>query len=240
MFQRYFFFFILFFTSLILSGCTKNFQSTLDSVKAARELSRAPLITTAYIDSLPFASSLVSINDGHQLLLILGNVNINPKNHSYRLTWFANDKGSITTENGRIVHTTGFDKNNLENMLSSNILPSPQASIEWEAIYDWSPGYRYNFNAKVHSRLLGTETLTTERWTQSTNHIQETVKFTGLNSEFSNHYWVAPDTNNTKAFVVKSIQYLGPQMDKVEMLMIKPFIEPKPEATSKHSSKDAL
>jgi len=225
---------------LTLSGCTKHFHNTLDSVKSAWELSSGPTIPTGYVESLPYASSLVSINDEHYILLILGSISINPENQSYRLTWYANDNGTITTENGRIVHTTGIGKNNLENILSINTVPATQAPYDQQATYDWSPGYRYDFSAHVHGQLLGTETLTTELWTQLTNHVQETVKFTALNSEFNNHYWITPETKDAKPFVVKSIQYLGPNMDKVEMIILKRFIEPKLDTTNKQSPKDSL
>lgn len=212
---------------LFLSGCTKNFKSALDSAQAAIELSKGTEITTEYIASLPYANSLVTINDAKPILLILAYADKNPINNAYQLTWVASDNGSIVTENGRIIHTAGFDVNNLESLAShGDRLYIPNKVNSWQAVYDWSPGYRFNFTASVSSSSLGMKTISTDLWTQEAKHIQEKVFFESLNSEFINEFWIAPQTKTTKAFVVKSIQYLGPKMDKVEMLMMKPFIEP--------------
>lgn len=215
----------------LISGCTKNFQSAIDSVKSAQSLNKT--ITSDYIRALPYASTLVRLNDNSPVLLILGEANINPDTLAYRLTWLGNDNSSLTTENGRIIHTTGLIGNNLESMQSNASLPSANSKQKWQAIYDWSPGYRYNFSALVTNQYLGTESLITELWTQEAKHVQETINFPSLNSQFDNQFWVVPETQEHKAFVVKSIQYTGPNMDKVEMLMIKPFIEFKQTSAKK-------
>uniref|UniRef100_A6VTE6 Putative regulator n=1 Tax=Marinomonas sp. (strain MWYL1) TaxID=400668 RepID=A6VTE6_MARMS len=216
-----------------LSGCTDNFKSALDSVQIARELNKGTEITTEYIAATPYSSSLVTINDAKPILLILGLAEQNPTNAAYQLTWIAGDKGTIVTENGRIIHTTGFDTSNLETLLiKGQQLSLPGQSSSWQAIYDWSPGYRYNFSADITSMSLGMETIVTDLWTQQAEHIQEQVAFNSLNSKIINDFWVAPETNSNKPFVVKSIQYLGPNMDKVEMLMVKPFIEQKLNTTN--------
>ncbi|WP_162690203.1 YjbF family lipoprotein [Marinomonas primoryensis] len=197
-------------------------------------------ITAEYITALPYASSLVTINDAKPLLLILALAEKNIVNGSYQLTWITADRGAIVTENGRIIHTTGFLSNNLEELLTvNNNLPFLGVKNSWQAIYDWSPGYRYNFSADIKSLSLGTETLSTQRWQQEAEHIQERVSFTSLNSELINDFWVAPETNTTKPFIVKSIQYLGPQMDRVEMLMVKPFIEPISNSSLSSNTKDS-
>lgn len=211
----------------------------MDSVQVARDISKGPNITSEYITSLPYASTLVRINDSPSILLILSFVNENPLSGDKQLTWLSADKGTIITENGRIIHTTGFITNNLETLFAkANSLALPNTSSSWQAIYDWSPGYRYNFSAQVNSKYIGMETLTTDLWTQSTKHIKENVIFTDLDSAFTNHFWIAPETKATKAFVVKSVQYLGPKMDRVEMLMIKPFIEQQPDNTDNVNTKD--
>lgn len=211
----------------------------MNSIQIAREIGKGPQITSEYLASIPYASTLVSINDANPLLLILSQIDENPISGTKRLTWLSADKGTIVTEHGHIIHTTGFPSDNLDTLLSkAHSLTFPNGSHSWQAIYDWSPGYRYNFSAQVNSQDLGMETLTTDLWTQTTQHIQENVTFTALNSKFSNHFWVAAETQTNKAFVVKSIQYLGPEMDKVEMLMIKPFIELKQDETQKANNKD--
>ncbi|WP_409419036.1 YjbF family lipoprotein [Marinomonas sp. RS-M-Aa-14] len=237
---------------LALAGCSTNFKSSLDSAKAVIGLNNA--ITPEYIASLPYASTLVTINSYRPLLLILAAVDYNTTTQAYRLTWVSQDSGSIVTENGRIIHTVGFTSDNLETLASTSapiannmashfdnesfdinsmvtdhfgsMIPKPGSTAQWIARYDWSPGYRYGFTAQVTSRSLGMDTVITERWQQNAEQIAETVTFNDLDAHFTNLFWLTPDAPTVRPFVVKSIQYLGPNMDKVEMLMVKPFIEP--------------
>jgi hypothetical protein len=52
-------------------------------------------------------------------------------------------------------------------------------------------------------------------------HFKESVSFPSLidNGMIENEFWV-----DSKNQVIKSIQYLGPNMDKVEILFIKPYL----------------
>ena len=224
--------------SLFLNGCTQNFQSAIDNIKTVRSLNKGP--TSDYISALPYASSLVTINQD-TILMILAAISTNPENNATQLIWMAKNKSTITTENGRIVHTTGFIDNDLDNLQSLGTLPFPNTKQEWQAIYDWSPGYRYNFSAQVTSQSLGLDKLKTELWTQTAEHVQEMVRFPSLNGQFNNDFWIAPETQDHKAFVVKSIQYIGPSMDRVEMVMIKPYLEFKQTPAQKQDAeKDSL
>lgn len=225
----------------VLAGCSSNFKSVVDSAKAIIHSDNA--ITPEYIASLPYASLLVTVNDTRPLLLILAFVDHDPLTNTYRLTWLTQDAGSIVTENGRIIHTTGFTKDNLESLMpivpshssASVLYPALGSSPSWQAQYDWSPGYRYGFTAQVTSRSLGMDTVITDLWQQKAEKIQETVVFDDSNAQFSNLFWLTPATETADPFVIKSIQYLGPNMDKVDMLMVKPFVPPRSVAATKNT-----
>lgn len=254
--MRSFFYFsrIAFFLSLLaLNGCSGHFKNVVDSAKSVIDLDNA--ITPQYISSLPYASAVVTVNDTRPLLLILTFVDHDPLTNTYRLTWLTQDAGSIVTENGRILHTTGFMTDNLDTLMpiASSIAPSsvvsPSSTVatpfpkltsttSWQARYDWSPGYRYGFTAQVTSRSLGMDTVITDLWRQEAEQIQETVVFNSLDASFHNLFWLTPETETADPFVIKSIQYLGPNMDKVEMLMVKPFVPPRSSVT-KMQAKDA-
>lgn len=195
-------------------------------------------ISSSSIAAIPYANSLVTINDAPPILMILSFADVSPVNNRYQLTWLASDLGSITTENGRIIHTTGFTSNNLEQLANglpdisdvpkSSILPTLATSDSWQARYDWSPGYRYGFSAQVTRQSLGMETVVTDLWQQDAEHIIETVTFDDLNAQFTNHFWLVAATATTKPYVVKSIQHLGPNMNRVKMVMTRPFVELQP------------
>lgn len=211
---------------LTLAGCASNFQSATDSIKALSELKNANL-TPEYIAAVPYANSLVTINDGKPLLMVLGFADKTASDSAHRLSWLADDYGAIVTQHGRIVQTLGFPYGNLESLTHPNARLEAQGHhAVWSARYDWSPGYRYGFEADIRYDLVGWETLSTEMWREEVEHITETVTFKELNTEFTNHYWRVPATDKTPAYVIKSVQYLGPKMDKIEILMMRPFIEP--------------
>ena len=212
----------LLFLLTLLSGCSTQFQEIIDSTKALNYLDKAT--DENYIASLPYASAQVSINDSKPLLLILSEAEQTASTGQYRLTWFSAEGDSITTEGGRIVHTTGFIKDNLVGLALLSGEPMLGQGTVWQARYDWSPGYRYGFTAQVTTTDVGSEVVSTDLWSQATDKFTETVVFDALGAEFTNTYWRAPATSEYDAFVVKSIQYLGPNMDKVEMLMVRPFV----------------
>jgi len=218
-FFRIYFFFVLIFA---LSGCSSNFKGIIDSTKALDYFDKAK--DADYIASLPYASAQVSINDSRTLLLILSEASVNRFTEIKRLTWLSADGDSIVTEGGRIIHTTGFLNNNLENISSLSDVSTLGEVGQWQVRYDWSPGYRYGFTASVNTKSLGKEVVLTDLWSQEADKFTETVVFDTLGAEFTNTYWRAPATNEYDTFVVKSIQYLGPNMDKVEMLMVRPFV----------------
>lgn len=220
----------------VLAGCSSNFKSVVDSAKALIDSNNA--ITPDYIASLPYASLLVTVNNTRPLLLILASAEYDSITQSYRLTWVSQDLGSIVTENGRIVKTVDFTTDNVEG-LKAPLDPPPKLSnaTRWQAQYDWSPGYRYGFTAQVTARSLGMDTVITDLWHQEAEKIEETVVFDDSNAQFSNLFWLTPATETADPFVVKSIQYLGPNMDKVDMLMVKPFIPPR-SAIAQTKAKD--
>ena len=114
---RYYFCLPFFIFLLALTGCSSNFKSSVDSAKAIIGLNQA--ITPDYIASLPYASVLVTVNDIRPLLLILTFTDYNQATQTYQLTWLSQDSGSIVTENGRIIHMTGFTSDNLEALASA-------------------------------------------------------------------------------------------------------------------------
>lgn len=226
MFIRSFFASLFSIICVLLSGCTDNLKSALGSAEAFIDHNNGIDISAEYIRSIPYSSSLVTINNAHPILMVLSFAEKKTNSDVYRLTWLAGDKNIIITENGRIVQTTGFP-HNLEGLTSvKSVVPLPHTRQNWTSVYDWSPGFRYGFTASVRSTSLGEVIIKTDSWTQTTEHIKEDLYFNALDYTFSNQFWVAPKTHDHKAYVIKSIQYLGPKMHKVEMLMVKPFLEP--------------
>lgn len=212
--------------ALILSGCSQNFQDSASTAAEAYNNLHDVQMSPEQIASLPYASLFLRIDDSRQLFLVLGFDKLDKNTGQRRLTWLSADKSRITTVNGRIVYTSGFENDNLVGLSGSPTMPSVASKESWTATYDWMPGYRYQFEANVDSYFIANETLSNDSWTKQTRHIVEAVNFPPLNSTVYNNYWVATlgSGEQSRHQVVKSIQYIGPNMHKVEITMIKPYV----------------
>ncbi|SBS27108.1 putative lipoprotein GfcB precursor [Marinomonas spartinae] len=207
---------------LLLTGCAQAFRDNIATVKAAWDANTNAQISSEQIRKLSYASIFLRVNNGPRAFVVAAFADTNKKSHNTQLTWLSTDNVMITTEKGRIVKTLGFKKDNLASLsintpntekLSYNTTPK-----EWNATYDWQPNFRYNFIAQVTQKDLGYETLTTPLWQEKTHHIEETVTIPKLNVSFKNEFWV-----NKHNKVVKTIQYLGPNMNKLEITFLKPY-----------------
>ncbi|BDU38880.1 YjbF family lipoprotein [Vibrio nigripulchritudo] len=211
---------ILIFAALIIlaSGCTQKMTDVGSSLSEAFTASDDVTLSSDEISELPYASTYVRINDGKQVFMVLAFVDLNPQTGNTQLKWVSADSSIIVTEKGRIVKTNGFDSDNLMQLSGSGLNNGLSSQGQWNAVYDWSPDYRYLFEATVSSKLVASETLTTSQWTLETKKIEEKVSFKAFSSNFTNLFWVANDGK-----VMKSIQYIGPDMNKFEMTILKTF-----------------
>ncbi|CCN80356.1 conserved hypothetical protein [Vibrio nigripulchritudo SFn27] len=211
---------LLIFSVLIifLSGCTQKMTDVGSSLSEAFTASDDVTLSSDEISELPYASAYVRINDGRQVFMVLAFADLNPQTGNTQLKWVSADRSIIVTEKGRIVKTNGFDGDNLLQLSGSGLNNGLSPQGHWNAVYDWSPDYRYQFEATVNSKLVASETLTTSQWTLETQKIEEKVSFTALDSSFTNLFWVANDGK-----VMKSIQFIGPDMNKFEMTVLKTF-----------------
>ncbi|KJY79076.1 hypothetical protein TW74_10325 [Vibrio nigripulchritudo] len=211
---------LLIFAVLIIfvSGCTQKMTDVGSSLSEAFTASDDVTLSSSEISELPYASTYVRINEGRQVFMVLAFADLNPQTGNTQLKWVSADSSIIVTEKGRIVKTQGFDGNNLLQLSGTGLNNEMSHKRDWHATYDWSPDYRYQFEATVSPKLLANETLRTSQWTLETKKIEEKVTFKGLGSGFTNLFWVANDGD-----VMKSIQYIGPDMNKFEMTILKTF-----------------
>lgn len=211
---------------LFLSACTQKFNdvnATLDeAIFGVDDVS----LTAQKIIELPYASSFVRINGGAKLFMVLAFAEPNPATGAMQLKWLSSDKAMIVTENGRIVKTLGLPQFNLTeiNTTPSTSLPSLAAIMQkqtiWSAHYDWTIGeqYLFNYHATITPILRGETRLKNTVWEKKVTEIVEVVSIPSLGDTFTNQYWVDNELN-----VVKSHQYLGPNMIGIEMTVLKPF-----------------
>lgn len=216
----------IFASLFLLSACTQKFNdvnATLDeAIFGVDDVS----LTAQEIIELPYASSFVRINGGAKLFMVLAFAEPNPATGTMQLKWLSSDKAMIVTENGRIVKTLGLPQFNLTEINTTPSAPLPslaaitQKQTIWSAHYDWTTGdqYLFNYHATITPILRGETRLKNTVWEKEVTEIVEVVSIPSLGDTFTNQYWVDNELN-----VVKSHQYLGPNMVGIEMTISKPF-----------------
>lgn len=211
--------------TLALSACTQKFNDVNATLDEALFGAEDVALTSDKIAELPYASSFVRINDGAQLFMVLAFAEPNPTTGVMQLKWLSSDKAMIVTENGRVVKTLGLAQANLQS-IESSLKTAPTFSellkkqISRNASYSWKTTnhYLYYYQANITPIISTSELISTPLWQKQTTLVYETVNIKSLDTSFTNRYWV-----DTQGEVVKSLQYLGPKLGKIEMTILKPF-----------------
>lgn len=212
--------------TFFIAGCTQNYQDLSSTINEAvfgfEEVNK----TEQEVAELPYASSHVIIDEGAQIFVVLALVEPSNNNQGQtQLKWTSSDYGMLVTENGRLVKTLRLPNDNLAGLTDTNsddplrLAGRKPNRHTWHAVYDWQPDYRYNFIADVNWHFVAQQDITSTNWVRKTNYYQEEVSFPALDAEFTNHFWLDAVTHE----VVKSIQYIGPDMPSVNMTILKPY-----------------
>ena len=211
---------------LLLAGCSQQFQD-LNATFNEAMFGDADVSTTAkYIQDLPYASIYAQIEDQGKIFMVLAFVGQNPETGAEQLKWMSSDKAMIVTENGRVVQTLLLPYENLSgltvrptNALIPNFDLSAQPKTQqWQATYDWQPAYRFGYSADVVRTYVNQETVQTPLAAIETSKFIEQVSYPALGEKIENEYWV-----NNQGKVVKTVQYLGPDMTRLELTLLKPY-----------------
>jgi len=221
---------------LFLAGCSQQFQdvnSTFDEAFFGRsdvELSKE------YIQTLPYSSIYAEVNDQGKIFMVLAYVGENPQTGAEQLKWMSSDKAMIVTESGRIVQTLLLPYENLSGLSfqpldayssANNSSPNSSSTFDvsaslgaqkWQAVYDWQPNYRFGYKANITRTYAGNDTVETQLASIDTKKFQEKINFPMLEQEITNEYWV-----DSKGKVVKTVQYLGPDMTRLELTVLKHY-----------------
>ncbi|MFA0196121.1 YjbF family lipoprotein [Vibrio artabrorum] len=227
---------LIIFLGLFLAGCSQQFQDVNSTFDEAFLRSSDVELSKEYIQTLPYSSIYAEVNEQGKIFMVLAYVGKNSQTGVEQLKWMSSDKAMIVTENGRIVQTLLLPYDNLSglafqplNSFSSASYSSPDfASVfdvsanpgaqKWQAVYDWQPNYRLGYKANITRTYVGNETVETPLATIDTKKFQEKINFPMLEKDMTNEYWV---DNNGK--VVKTIQYLGPDMIRLELTVLKNY-----------------
>ncbi|MFW1432018.1 YjbF family lipoprotein [Vibrio parahaemolyticus] len=203
----------------IIQGCTQKFNDVSATVQEAYGNYIDVEMSSDEINAVPYASAYLRLGNQKQVFVVLAFAEQNPLNGKIQLKWVSADKAMIVTENGHIVKTIGLQNGDLAGVYGDvPDFSSDSASVNYALSYDWATQYRYGFPARVTRSYSGQETLTTPMSSATTNVYKETVEFSSLSHGIENIYWV-----DELGQVVKTLQYLGPNMIPVELTILKGY-----------------
>ncbi|CAH0527242.1 YjbF family lipoprotein [Vibrio hippocampi] len=197
---------------LLLTACSQRFQDVNATFSHAFYGPDDAVLTAEQISDLPYASTYVRINDGAQIFMVLAFAQQNPLTGYTQYKWMSSDRAMIVTEQGRIVKTLGLLGDNLVGLERK-----AQTNTSWSVTYDWSPQYRYGYNGIAIQTALTQESISTPLQNYNTRKYAETVSFDAIDAKITNYYWKDIVSNQ----VIKQIEYIGPQMHKIEMTLLK-------------------
>ncbi|HHF3005559.1 TPA: YjbF family lipoprotein [Vibrio diabolicus] len=203
----------------LLFGCTQKFNDVSATVQEAYSNYIDVEMTPEEINAVPYASAYLKLGNQKQVFVVLAFAEQNPLNGKIQLKWVSADKAMIVTENGHIVKTIGLQNGDLAGIYG-NVpdFSSDSASVNFALSYDWATQYRYGFPVNVTRSYSGQETLITPISNAMTDVYKEVVEFSSLSQSVENYYWV-----NEQGQVVKTLQYLGPNMIPVELTILKGY-----------------
>ncbi|MEZ8698450.1 YjbF family lipoprotein [Vibrio lentus] len=221
---------------LFLAGCSQQFQDVNSTFDEAFFGSSDVELSKEYIQTLPYSSIYAEVNDQGKIFMVLAYVGENPQTGAEQLKWMSSDKAMIVTENGRIVQTLLLPYENLSGLAfqpldeyssANNSSPNSSSAFDvsanpgaqkWQAVYDWQPNYRFGYKANITRTYAGNQTVETPLASIDTKKFQEKISFPMLDQEITNEYWI-----DSKGKVVKTIQYLGPDMTRLELTVLKHY-----------------
>lgn len=196
----------------IVAGCSQRFQDVNATLSDAMFGPDDIVMTAEQIKALPYASAYLRINDGPQIFIALAFAEPNTETGITQYKWMSYDRAMFIYEAGRLVKTIGLYGNNLQGATHTQMTES-----SWTVNYDWMPDYRYGYQGTLVRTNGAHETVNTPISSYQTQTYTEQVRFDAIDEALTNQYW--RDTTSGK--IVKSIEYIGPEMAKVEFTLLK-------------------
>jgi hypothetical protein len=212
------FIFKLFLTAWILGGCSQfnylssSYSSTYDLL-VNRFTDQESIINKSMIDSIPYASSLISFGNNNKSLIILESAKEN-KN-----TWISSDKIKIIESNGRVLRTVGLP-NDLYSIqrpeLNFNMIIE-EGKFSYVAYYSFRNPLLNNLKVEVQSTIVGKEIVEILGLKKELILIEENLYSPVINWSAKNKFWYDPATD----FVWKSRQYISPKLPFIDIEITK-------------------
>ena len=165
------------------------------------------------VDSIPYASSIISFGNQTESLIILESKQGN------RNEWVSADNVRFLEKNGRILRTIG---------LPSDLYSIDRPKLEFQDLIErenfvYSTYYSFrnpqlnSLKVEITSKVIGTDTQKILGKTMSLILVEESLYSPLINWKAKNKFWIDP--NNF--FVWKSRQYISPKLPYIDLEVTK-------------------
>lgn len=202
---------------LLLQACTQTQKGLEDTVIYAFNGPDDVTVTDQQVESLPYASMYLRVNNGQRIFVVLG------YNEQGQQKWVTQDKAMLITEHGRLVKTLGLsdnliDINNLQNDPLRDALHISDGS-SWTRTLSWTEKGQLRAATAVSHFSRGTdevlhlagEAVPCRLWL-------ENVTVDALGKSWQNRFWI----DNTSGQVLQTEQQLGADYLPVATTILKP------------------
>jgi hypothetical protein len=168
---------LLVMSCLFINACTQKSQDITSTLDEAF-FGFADVHTSAQeINTLPYASSHVIIDNSAQIFMVLALAEPSSNNpEQIQLKWLSSDYAMFVTENGRLLKTLRLPMDNLMAISSHNsvdpllIEGKKPEHYSWKATYDWQPNYRFNYTANLTWRFIDSQIIHSVVWEKETDY----------------------------------------------------------------------
>ncbi len=206
--------------SMVLTGCSQNVEQVRKTFKLAFFGQDDTYVTASKVANTPYASAYLKVGEAPQAFVVLAFV------EGHRLTWLGADKNMIETRQGRLVKTQGFGEDiayvdNLQQDPLALGLLKASTPMTWQSRVEWSQVFRGGYETTSVFQARGKETITILDTPRELLRFDERVTIPALKESYTNSYWLDPANGN----VVKSQQYMGPDMAQVTFTVLKPYAQ---------------
>lgn len=133
------------------------------------------------------------------------------------LRWVGGPRLAITTRQGRIVQTVGFNRNLTGFQSTAGGAPDSSQENVTSFTYDFAERGRYGVLVKCTEQNLGSEQITIIGVPHDTRHIAEDCEAPQLDWSFRNEFWT-----DSSGFIWKSQQYVSPDLDAFTLETLRP------------------
>lgn len=204
---------------LLLAGCSSDSDVSWSQLYDAGKMaltSGGSSVTLEQAAAIPYATMGVRLGDGNQQLIVLAS------NTPGGLIWTSSARIAITTDNGRILRTAGFAHNLDATVIEGDdALPyfrDPRAAPR-DVIRDIDLWDMKEFSAPLRCQLVsaGSDDVEVLGKRIATHRVDENCRSDTLDWSFTDRFWM-----DDRGTVWKSVQYIHPQMDPLELEIFRP------------------